>query len=251
MGTRLRHEVEDLGTLALALLLVPVVWWLLLGWRWPFSLAGHDEFAVYLLVIREIVKSGQGWASLVYRPDWLGGFAGRDTFGPFPPWTVLAGLGLAPVGVSIIATFLVQSSFGFLGFRVIADLAAGWRGAAQTSRASQVGPAAERMSERVGCLCLCAFVPSLGWRVGFGHLSIMVGLLALRSGPSPWSAAAASRRSMDGVVLVAVAALLLRHWTPSSAASRWCVYRVVFRDTICSGFGWDCGATGGVWQSRS
>ena len=48
MGTRLRHEIEDLGTLALALGLVPVVWWLLLGWRWPYCLAGHDELALAL-----------------------------------------------------------------------------------------------------------------------------------------------------------------------------------------------------------
>ncbi len=148
MGTRLRHEIEDLGTLALALGLVPVVWWLLLGWRWPYCLAGHDELALALSAIRELVESGEGWSALVYRPDLLGGLPGRDTFGPFPLWAALAGLGLSPVGVSIIATFLVQSLLGFLGCRVMMDLAAGWAGAAQAtrrcSRSSRAGGASER-----------------------------------------------------------------------------------------------------------
>ena len=231
MGTRLRHEAEDLGTLALAFFLVPIVWWLLLGWRWPFSLAGHDELAVYLLLIREIVESGQGWASLVYRPDWLGGFAGRDTFGPFPPWAALASLGFSPVGVSIIATFLVQSLFGFLGCRVITDLAAGWRGAAQASPATEAGSAAERTLEKIGCLCLCAFVPSLGWRVGFGHVNIMVGLLPFAATLALVSSAATRRTT---VVLVVVAA------TSCTTGLLFCgqqmiVYSVVFGTPILLG----------------
>jgi hypothetical protein len=213
MSTRLRHEVEDLGTLALALFLVPIVWWLLLGWRWPFSLAGHDGLAQNLLRIREIVESGQGWSSLVYRPDLLGGLPGRDTFGPFPLWAALAGLGLSPVGVSIIATFLVQSLLGFLGCRVMMDLAAGWAGVVQASPATtaQAGsascPARTTLLERAGSVCLCAFAPSLGWRVGFGHLSMMVGLLPLAATLALVSAAA-TWRTTALLILVAAASLV-------------------------------------------
>ena len=213
MGTRLRQETEDLATLALALGLVPILWWLLLGWRWPYCLAGHDELALALSVIRELVESGEGWSALVYRPDLLGGLPGRDTFGPFPLWTVLADLGVSPVGVSIIATFLVQSLLGFLGCRVMMDLAAGWAEIAQARPATgaQVGstsaPGRTTLLERAGIVCLCAFAPSFGWRVGFGHLSMMVGLL-------PFAAilalvvAAATRRTTVLLTIVAAASMV-------------------------------------------
>jgi hypothetical protein len=53
-------------------------------------------------------------------------------------------------------------------------------------------------------VCLCAFAPSFGWRVGFGHLNIMVGLLPFAATLALVSSAATRRTT---VVLVAVAAL--------------------------------------------
>ena len=164
-------------------------------------------------MIRELVESGEGWSALVYRPDLLGGLPGRDTFGPFPLWAALASLGLSPVGVSIIATFLVQSLLGFLGCRVMMDLAAGWGDMAQASPPldAQVGSASgsgrTTLLERAGIVCLCAFAPSFGWRVGFGHLSMMVGLL-------PFAAilalvvAAATRRTTVLLIVVAAASFV-------------------------------------------
>jgi hypothetical protein len=37
------RERDDLLTLALALALVPLTWWLLLGWSTSRAIAGHDE----------------------------------------------------------------------------------------------------------------------------------------------------------------------------------------------------------------
>ena len=237
MGTRLRYETEDLATLALALGLVPVVWWLLLGWRWPYCLAGHDELALTLSVIRELVETGEGWWSLVYRPDLLGGLPGRDTYGPFPLWAALADLGLSTVGVSIIAAFLVQSLLGFLGCRVMMNLAAGWADIAQASspRGARVGSASPSgrttLVERAGMVCLCAFAPSFGWRVGFGHLNIMVGLLPFAAILALVSSAATRRTT---VVLVAVAALSCTTGMLFSG-QQMIVYSVVFGTPILLG----------------
>src|SRR5262245_32710676 len=55
------RERADLLTLALALAIVPLTWWLLLGWSWSRDIAGHDELASLnnLLSIREIVETGE------------------------------------------------------------------------------------------------------------------------------------------------------------------------------------------------
>jgi hypothetical protein len=78
------RERDDLLTLALALAVVPLTWWLLLGWSTSRAIAGHDELASLhnLLSIREIAETREGWWALVYRPDALGGFKGRDTATP-------------------------------------------------------------------------------------------------------------------------------------------------------------------------
>jgi len=38
--TRLRREVDDVATVALVVLVVPLTWALLLGWAWPRAAPG-------------------------------------------------------------------------------------------------------------------------------------------------------------------------------------------------------------------
>jgi hypothetical protein len=165
MAIRLSAESEDLRAGATALVVVPLTW-LLLGWSWPRCLGGHDELAQNLLIIREVAAGG-GWSSLVYRPDLLGGFTGRDALGPFPLFPLLARLGLSPTGISVVAGFVVQALLGFLGYRVVADVATVWGGKARRLT----------VIESTAGVWLCAFAPVLGWRLGYGHLNIVAGLL--------------------------------------------------------------------------
>ena len=183
------RERDDLLTLALALAVVPLTWWLLLGWSASRAIAGHDELALLhnLLSIREIAETGEGWWALVYRPDALGGFKGRDTVGPFPLFSLLATIGATPTTISGWSAFTVQALLGFLGCRAAADLTTVAGG---TPRAlAPIG--------RLGVIWLCAFTPALAWRLGFGHLNLVVGLLPFAAALALVAAAARSQRDAD------------------------------------------------------
>jgi hypothetical protein len=192
------RERDDARTLALVVLVVPLTWWLLLGWSWPRSIAGHDAIAHDLLMIREVAESGQGWSSLVYRPDLLGGFKGRDTLGPFPLFPLLAWLGASAVAVSVASAFIVQALLGFLGCRATQDVAAAWSGDARRLL----------WLERLGTLWLCAFAPALAWRLSYGHLNLVTGLLPFAAALALVVAAAARTVTVTLVALAAAGFVL-------------------------------------------
>jgi hypothetical protein len=195
--TRLRREVDDVATLALVVLVVPLTWTLLLGWAWPRAIAGHDALAHDLLMIRE-VAGGDGWSSLVFRPDLLGGFKGRDVLGPFPLVPLLAALGLSPVAISVMAAFAVQALLGVLACRAAGDVAAGWSG----------GGRELTWLERLATVWLGAFAPMLAWRLGHGHLNLVVGLLPFAAALALVAAAAARTVTATLVALTAAAVVL-------------------------------------------
>lgn len=230
MRPRFVAEGEDVRVLALAAVAVPLTWWLLLGWSWPRSVSGHDELAQGLLWIREIAASAASGSPFVYRPDLLGGFKARDVVGPYPLVPLLAGLGLAPVAISIVTAFLVQSVLGFLGARTIRDVA-GLLGS----------PRPLTFPEIVPSVWLCAFAPVLGWRLGYGHLNLVLGLLPFAAGLA-LLAASASGRLTGTLVAVASASFVLGLLHPGLQIV---VYSVVFGGPILLG-AWL--SLGGGWR---
>ncbi|HVR71855.1 MAG TPA: hypothetical protein VMT87_13520, partial [Vicinamibacteria bacterium] len=188
-------EREDAKTLGTALVLVPLVW-LLLGWTWSETVSGHDGLANVLVVLRELAQAGGDWSSLLYRPELLGGMKVRDAVGPLPIAAALARLGLSPSAILNLTTFLVQVLIAFLGVRAATDLATAWRGSAP-----RLG-----FALRAAGVCACAFAPVLGWRLGYGHLTLVTGTL-------PYLAAvalvAAAGVGSIGMVLLAVAAFAI------------------------------------------
>ncbi len=195
--SRLRREGDDVTTLVMVMLVVPLTWWLLLGWSWPRSLAGHDALAHDLLMIREVAEGG-GWSALVFRPDLLGGFKGQGVLGPFPLVPLLAGLGLSPVAIAIVAALAVQALLGFLACRAVGDVAAVWSDGAR-------GLA---WLERLGVVWLCAFAPALGWRFAYGHLNLVMGLLPFAAALTLVAAAAGRTATVTLVTLTTVAFVL-------------------------------------------
>jgi hypothetical protein len=225
------RERDDLLTLALALAVVPLTWWLLLGWSTSQAIAGHDELASLhnLLSIREIAETREGWWALVYRPDALGGFKGRDTVGPFPLFPVLAAISLTPTTISVWSAFTVQALLGFLGCRAAADL-------------TMVAGGTPRALTPIGVIWLCAFTPALAWRLGFGHLNLVVGLLPFAAALTPVTAAGARSLTLTVGALGAAAFVLgLLH-----AGQQLVVYGAVFGAPILLGL-WL--SLGGAWRS--
>jgi hypothetical protein len=222
------RERDDLLTLALAFAVVPLTWWLLLGWSGSRAIAGHDELASLhnLLSIREIVETGEGWRALVYRPDVLGGFKGRDTAGAFPLFSLLAAIGLGPTTTSVWSAFIVQALLAFLGCRAAADLTA--LGDGPPCDLTPIG--------RTGVIWLCGFAPVLAWRLAFGHLNLVVGLLPFAAALALVAAAAARTLTLAlGVASAAALVLGLLH-----AGQQIVVYGAVFGAPIMLG----------LWLSR-
>jgi hypothetical protein len=196
MGVR---ERDDLATLAVALLGVPLTWWLLLGWSWPHGVFGFDDLTLPgLLAIREMVETGEGWSTLVYRADLLGGVKVANVNGRFPLYALLARLGLSPVGVSVLSAFVVQALLAVLGCRATADLAAIWSG----------GGRRLTLVERVAVLWLCGFAPVLGWRFGVGHPALVIGLLPFAAALALLGATAARTATLT-LVAASTAAVVL------------------------------------------
>ena len=227
------RERDDLLTLALAFAVVPLTWWLLLGWSWSQAIAGHDELASLhnLLSIRELVETGDGWRALVYRPDVLGGFKGRDTGGAFPLFSLLAAVGLAPTAISVWSAFTVQALLAFLGCRATADLTA--LGDGTPRELTPLG--------RIGVIWLCGFAPVLAWRLGLGHLNLVVGLLPFAAALALAAAAAARTPSLAlGGVSAAAFVLGLLH-----AGQQIVIYGAIFGAPIMLGV-WL--SLGGQWR---
>jgi hypothetical protein len=187
------REVEDLKTLGTALVLVPATW-LLLGWTWSRTVSGHDGLANLLVVLRELALAGGDWSGLRYRPELLGGMKVRDAVGPLPAAALLARLGLSASATLNLTTFLVQVLIAFLGVRMATDLATAWR-------RSPVRPG---WVLRAAGVVACAFAPVLGWRLGYGHLTLVTGTLPFLAAAALLSAAGAGTL---GLVLLLAAAV--------------------------------------------
>jgi len=162
----IHREREDIVTLATSLAVVPLTW-LVLGWRWPLSVSGHDGLANVLVLLQALVQAGGDWSRLAYRAELLGGMKVRDAVGPFPVFTALARLGLSPTAILDLTSFLLQSAIAFLGVRAAADLATACAG-----REARPG-----FWLRLAGVWACAFAPVLGWKIGAGHQTLVTGML--------------------------------------------------------------------------
>ena len=191
-----RRERDDILLLAVTAVLVPLSWAFFLGWSSGRSVSGYDAISTLLLVVQELVASGGDWSALAYRPDLFGGMNMRDAIAPFPPFGVFARLGLPAQDVYNLSAWLVQGLLAFHGVRAAANLAAAWR---------EGGPGLG-WTERVAGVFLVGFAPALGWRFGYGHLTLLAGLLPFAVGFG-LIVAAATRTAT--VTLVAVALLAL------------------------------------------
>lgn len=224
-GAAWRRERDDLLLAGASLLLVVLLWRLALGWSAAASVSGYDAMATIVPLLGELAAAGGDWSALVYRPDLLGGMKVRDAVGPFPLFAWFARLGWGPTGVYNASAFVVQALLGFFGVRAAGDLAGAW---------------AERplgWPERNIGLALSAFAPALGWRLGYGHLTLVVGLLPFAAGLA--LVAAASRRTLSatlgglGVLALTVGVLFTGH--------QLVVYGLVFGAPILLGVWWTLG----------
>lgn len=222
---RWQRERDDLLLAGLALLIVPLAWRAALGWTPAASVSGYDAMATIIPVLAELQAAGGDWSALVYRPDLLGGMKVRDAIGPFPLFAWFARLGWEAGGIYNASAFVVQALLGFFGVRAASDLAAAWSERSLT------------WTERAIGVALSAFAPALGWRMGYGHLTLVVGLLPFAAGVA--LIAAASRRTVSAT-LAALAVLALSIGVLFTG-HQLVVYGLVFGGPILLGLWWTLG----------
>jgi len=227
---RLPREANDLALLALAAVIIPATWRLLLGWSWSDLIPGHDGVSTVFLAIRELVEAHGRWSDLVYRADLFGGMKVRDAVGPVPALALLARLPLSPTSVFNVLTFLIQIVIAFLGVRTAQDLAA----------VLAPGSRPATWLERAMGVWMCAFAPALAWRLGYGHHTLVVGGL-------PFLAAlallAASGAGTLGVTLLIVSTAALVNGVLFTG-HQMVLYGVVFGGPILLGLWLTCGGHG-------
>src|ERR1700730_12922566 len=107
--------------LATTLSIVPLTW-LLLGWRWPRAVSGHDGLAKLLVLLQALVEEKGEGRRLAYRADLLGGVKVRGAVAPCAVFGLLARYGFSPTAILDLTTFLLQAVIAFLGVRAAAGL---------------------------------------------------------------------------------------------------------------------------------
>jgi hypothetical protein len=222
------REAEDVALFALAAVMVPATWRLLLGWSSTDLIPGHDGIATVFLVIRELVEAHGRWSDLVYRADLFGGMKVRDAVGPLPALALLARLPLSPTAVFNLLTFLIQIVIAFLGVRTAQDLGA----------VLSEAPRRATWLERVGGVWMCAFAPVLAWRLGYGHHTLVVGGLPFLA---VLALIAASGAGTVGATLLIVATAALVNGVLFTG-HQMVLYGAVFGGPILLGLWLTCGA---------
>jgi hypothetical protein len=212
--------------LATTLAIVPLTW-LLIGWRWPRAVSGHDGLANLLVLLQALVAEKGEWSRLAYRADLLGGMRVRDAVGPFPVLGLLARHGFSPTAILDLTTFLLQAVIAFLGVRAAAGLASAWSG-----RDARAG-----LSLRLAGAWACAFAPVLGWKIGAGHQTLVTGMLPFVAAFA-LVVAAATETTTATLVLVAAAALA---GGVLFTGHQMVVYGVIFGGPILAGTWWALG----------
>jgi hypothetical protein len=224
--SRLRQEIDDIVMLATTLFIIPLTW-LLIGWRWPRAVSGHDGLANLLVLLQALVDEKGQWSRLAYRADLLGGMKVRDAVGPFPVFGVLARCGFSPTAILDLTTFLLQAVIAFLGVRAAACLATAWSG-----RDARVGPML-----RLAGVWACGFAPVLGWKIGAGHQTLVTGMLPFLAALALVVAATAGTAT-GTLVLVATGALA---GGVLFTGHQMVVYGVIFGGPILAGTWWALG----------
>ena len=118
----MREEVRDLVFVVAISVLVPVVWFVALGWRGEM-LGGHDS-TLYFLFLRDLVAHHGNHHQASYTPGILGGISLTGVYGAAPSFVIGAKLGLSAIGTFNLAIIVSQVCQAVLGAYACVDLAA-------------------------------------------------------------------------------------------------------------------------------
>jgi hypothetical protein len=168
MTDRISAERWDLGTLALATAVVPLVWLAALGWSANKSAGTYDQVAQSLPLIQDLLEHAHGdFTQVSYRAELLGGAKIHDVFGTLPVFQLLGWLEVSVVPALNAVLFLTQIACAFFGVRLAYDVARLATGKLHRPRLLPI----------LAIVLLSAFSPTLAWKMTTGHYEEVFGAL--------------------------------------------------------------------------
>ena len=161
-----RREQDNLFLLAALLMLVPFVWWFLLGWSPGLLIDQHDNLYSGIIYKQQFMKVDADWHRFLYWPQLLGGVKVHDVTGSLPLVQALIFLGAGIVLISNLSILILQVMFGYFSAKLVTGLAA------TVLESDDRAPIAALIFVGI----LFAFLPVLGGRLTIGHQAIIQGL---------------------------------------------------------------------------
>jgi hypothetical protein len=160
------RDKQNLQLFGSLILFIPIIWWLVPGWSPGYLIDQHDNLQTGYIYQQQLSRAFGDWTKLLYWPQIMGGVKAHDVTGSLPIVQLLAYWGASSLFISNLSVFLVQILFSYFCTRSALGLS---RVILQNDKKIPYPAIA-----LVGILF--SFLPVLGWRLSYGHQSIVLGL---------------------------------------------------------------------------
>jgi len=160
------RDKQNLQLFGSLILFIPIIWWLVPGWSPGYLIDQHDNLQTGYVYQQQLTRASGDWTKLLYWPQIMGGVKAHDVTGSLPIVQLLAYWGASSLFISNLSVFLVQILFSYFCTRSALGLS---RVILQNDKKIPYLAIA-----LVGMLF--SFLPLLGWRLSYGHQSIVLGL---------------------------------------------------------------------------
>jgi hypothetical protein len=225
------EERASIALLACVSGIVPILW-LGLGWR-PDRLVGANDLSLLVLpAMKRLLATGGDFDAFLYDPSWVGGSKLRDLLGALPVHRLLAALPIDAITLLNLSVFFAQILYGFLAARSARALA------------HLVAPDHAPGIPALVAVALCAaFAPMVGFRIGYGHLYILFGAIAL---PAAAAMLLLARTGQLTLTCTVVAVLAFAHALPHVGLQP-VVYGMIFGLPLLAGVLFGVGEPRTTW----
>lgn len=162
------RDKQNLQLFGSLILFIPIIWWLVLGWSPGYLIDQQDNLQTGYVYQQQLSRASGDWTKVLYWPQIMGGVKAHDVTGSLPIVQLLAYWGASSLFISNLSVFFVQILFSYFCTRSALGLS---RVILQNDKKIPYLAIAF-----VGILF--SFLPLLGWRLSYGHQSIVLGLFA-------------------------------------------------------------------------
>jgi len=199
-----RREISDLVLALILAVLLPLVWFLALGWTTTRALSANDSYFSILPFFRDLIRTRGSWESVLYRPELLGGVIVHGIAGSLPIYRVTSWFGLSPLMCLNVTFLFLQFLFGWVGTRLAFDMAVVWSRELRAGQSSVKGSGGAFHPDALDLVTLVtaataglliSFAPVVGWRIFYGHPGIIMGCMPFLCALSILAARRAQRLS--------------------------------------------------------